>query len=153
MGQAGEAARYMPPVIWTIVMLGLLARRRFGSMSGFFTTRWHRQLALAYWRRKEPRQGFLRSGSAGFGRSQKDGLPSCRAEIAFGPRPLTRAQSSRCPFLIGSGNGRRAWPCSTRRAVTPLRSLRLGRGRWCCWLAFLCVRYNRDSRRSRAAAL
>jgi len=40
-----------------------------------------------------PAAGFLRSGSAWPGRSQKDGLPSARGEASIsGSRPSTRAQ-------------------------------------------------------------
>ena len=74
----------MPPVIWTIVMLRLFAPRQHTSMSAYFTNSLTAPRSLDLL--TSPRGGFLlRSGSARLGRSQKDGLPSCRAggDISF----------------------------------------------------------------------
>src|SRR5262249_49786263 len=61
-----------------------------------------------------PCGGESRSGSAWLGRSQKDGLPSCRAggDISFavqGHRLALEGQPSRCPFLIGGGAWAPRW--------------------------------------------
>jgi hypothetical protein len=70
-----RAARNMPPVISTIVMLRFFARRQRASMSAHFTNSLTPPIGLgllASLSRREP----SRSGSARLGRSQKDGLPS-----------------------------------------------------------------------------
>src|SRR5262249_6662859 len=96
-----RAARNMPPVISTIVMLRLFARRQRASMSAYFTnslTALSRFGLLA-----SLRGGALsRSGTAWLGRSQKDGLPSRRGRHGFligGSRPSTRAQGRAAPSL------------------------------------------------------
>src|SRR5215468_2852559 len=103
------------------------------------------------------RQVPFRSGSASLGRSQKDGLPSCRAGrslvlVRFGSRPSTRAQGgslSRCPFLIGSGNGcQDAQPCFARRPVALLRRRRLDFGSPCFGFGLFRARRRRRSRDS-----
>ena len=79
-----RAARNMPPVISTFVMLRLFARRQRASMSAYFTNSLTPPTGLGLL--ASPRAaGNSRSGSAWLGRSQKDGLPSCRAggDISF----------------------------------------------------------------------
>jgi hypothetical protein len=87
-----RAARNMPPVISTIVMLRLFARRQRASMSAYFTNSLTPPTGFGLL--TSLRGGFShRSGSAWPGRSQKDGLPSARGEsIVSGSRPSTRAQ-------------------------------------------------------------
>jgi hypothetical protein len=88
-----------------------------------------------------------RSGSAWLGRSQKDGLPSRSRGRAFisavqGHRLAHkgRGQPDRCPFLIGSKNGRPdTQSCFARLPVAVLRSLRLGRGSRCLGLAVFAL--------------
>src|SRR5207244_11476131 len=85
------------------------------------------------------RRGFSRSGSARLGRSQKDGLPTCREGYAFRFKAINsrtrEGQPGRCPFPIGRGNGRQdARPCFARLPVAVLRNLRLGGGSSCFWL-------------------
>jgi hypothetical protein len=99
------------------------------------------------------RRGFSRSGSARLGRSQKDGLPTCREGYAFRLKAINsrtrEGQPGRCPFLIGRGNGRQdARPCFARLPVAVLRNLRLGGGSSCFWLGLFRARCSRDSRRS-----
>jgi len=102
-----------------------------------------------------PRAGFSRSGSAWLGRFQKDGLPSCRGSVFSGSRPLTRAQGGaacRCPFLIGSGNGRQdARPYFARRPLALLRRLRLELGSPCFGFGLFRFRRCRRLRHSREA--
>jgi len=74
-----RAARNMPPVISTFVMLRLFARRQRASMSAYFTNSLTPPIGLGLLA-SAPRRGFFRSGSAWPGRSQKDGLPSARGE-------------------------------------------------------------------------
>jgi hypothetical protein len=67
------------------------------------------------------RRGFSRSGSARLGRSQKDGLPTCREGYAFRFKAINsrtrEGQPGRCPFLIGWGNGRQEPTDRWSRAV------------------------------------
>src|SRR5262245_53684909 len=99
----------MPPVISTIVMLRLFARRQRTSMSAYFTNSLTPPTGFGLL--ASLRGGALsRSGSARPGRSQKDGLPSRRRETWFslgGSRPSTRAQGRgslvAAPFKSGAG--------------------------------------------------
>jgi hypothetical protein len=101
-----------------------------------------------------PRRGFSRSGSARLGRSQKDGLPTCRGGYAFRFKAINsrtgEGQPGRCPFLIGRGNGRQinTRPCLAHRLVAPLRNRRLDCGSRCFCLDLFCARGSRHSRRS-----
>src|SRR5262245_21459341 len=55
---------------------------------------------------------------------------------------------SRCPFLIGGGNGRQdARPRFTLLPVAVLRNLRLGAGSRRFWRGVFCPRYRRDAER------
>src|SRR5262249_16587434 len=94
-----RAARNMPPVISTIVMLRLLARRQRTSMSAYFTNSLTAPRSLGVLASLPGGVSFPRrhrlspAGSAGPGRSKKDGLPSCRGDGQLcGSRPSTRAQ-------------------------------------------------------------
>src|SRR6516162_10090846 len=103
-----RAARSMPPVISTIVMLRLFARRQRASMSAYFTNSLTPPSGLGLL--ALPRGRESRSGSAWLGRSQKDGLPTYRGIFHYGFKAINsrtgEGQPGRCPFLIGSGNGR-----------------------------------------------
>ena len=130
------------------------ARRQRTSMSAYFTNSLTPPSGLGHWRR--PAADFLRSGSAWLGRSQKDGLPSCRAgsyEAVQGHRLAHReGQPGRCLFLIGSGNGRQdARPCFICRPVALLRRLCLDCGSRCFRLGLFCARCSWNFRRSRGA--
>jgi hypothetical protein len=110
-----RAGSNMSPVISTIVMLRLFARRQRASTSAYFTnslTPLSRLDLLASfrggalsrsasaWLGRSQKDGLpSRSGSAWLGRSQKDGLPSCRGETCFidGSRPSTRAKGRGSP--------------------------------------------------------
>jgi hypothetical protein len=65
------------------------------------------------------RQGLSRSGSAWTGRSQKDGLPSCRGRVSYGSRPSTRAQGG-AAWSLPLSNPEREW--TPRRRETLLCS-------------------------------
>jgi hypothetical protein len=41
-----------------------------------------------------PRRVFIGRAARGLGRSQKDGLPSCRGRVMSGSRPSTRARGA-----------------------------------------------------------
>jgi hypothetical protein len=104
-----------------------------------------------------PRRLLLRSGSAWLGRSQKDGLPSCRgvnATAVQGHQLAHRGGAAwSLPLLIGGGNGRQvARPRFALLPVAVLRSLRLGGGSRSFWLDLFCARCSRHSRRSLWAA-
>ena len=75
-GRRARAARNTLPVISTIVMLRLFARRQRTSILYQPLTPTTGLGLLA-----SPRGGFPRSGGAWLGRSQKDGLPSCRGGV------------------------------------------------------------------------
>ena len=61
-------------------------------------------------------------------------------------------QPSRCPFLIGSGNGcQDAQPCLARRPVALLRRRRLDFGSPCFGFGLFCARCSRRSRHSLGA--
>src|SRR5262249_13022218 len=69
-----------------------------------------------------PRRGFLsRSGSAWPGRSQKDGLPSCRGECGqlCGSRPSTRAQGRGSLVAAPSNRGRKWTPSRAISLCSP----------------------------------
>src|SRR5215469_2605214 len=65
----------VPPVISTIVMLRLFARRQRASMSAYFTNALTPPTGLGLLA-SSLAAGNSRSGSAWLGRSQKDGLPT-----------------------------------------------------------------------------
>jgi len=102
-GRRVRVQRNMPPVISTIVRLRLFARRQRTSMAAYFTNALTPPTGLGLLA-SPLAAGNSRSGSAWLGRSQKDGLPSCRAggrHFIRGSRPSTRAQGGqpgRCPF-------------------------------------------------------
>src|SRR5262249_36429247 len=93
----------------------------------------------------------FRSGGAWLGRSQKmacrlarEGKHSQRFK-AINSRTGER-QPGRCPFLIGSGNGRQdARPLFARRSVALLRWCRLDLGLFCFGLYLHCARWSRCS--------
>src|SRR5262245_50528585 len=76
-----RAARNMPPVISTIVMSELFARRQRTSMSAYFTNSLTPPARLAF--TSIALRLVSRSGSAWLGRSQKDGLPFSRGGGRF----------------------------------------------------------------------
>jgi hypothetical protein len=90
--------------------------------------------------------GNSRPGSAWLGRSQKDGLLSCRAggDISFavqGHRLAQEGQPGRCPFLIEDGNGRQdARPCFASRPVIHLHRRRLDLGLRYFGFGLFCAR-------------
>jgi len=89
------------------------------------------------------------------GRSQKDGLPSCRGGNAFRFKAIDsrlEGQPGRCPFLIGNGNGRQdAGPCFARRPVALLHRRSLVLGLRYFGFGLFCARWSRRSRPSREA--
>src|SRR5262245_49605066 len=153
-----RAARNMPPVNSTIVMLRLFARRQRASMSAFFTNSLTPPTGL----------GLLASPCAAGnpGRAARGSVvprkmacrPAARGETfhsrfkAINSR-TREGQPGRCPFLIGSRNGRQvARPRFALLPVAVLRSLRLGGGSRHFWLGVFCPRYSRDARRGLWAA-
>src|SRR5262245_22369554 len=148
------AARSMPPVISTIVMLRLFARRQRTSMSAYFTNSLTPSSGL----------GLLASPLAAGnpGRAARGSVvprkmacrPAARGETFHSRSKAINSrtgegQPSCCPFLIGSGNGRQdARPCFARLPIGVLRNLRLGGGSRRFWLGLFCARYSRDARRS-----
>ena len=110
----GRTARNMPPVISTIVMLRLFARRQRASMSAYFTNSLTPPTGLGLL--TSLRGGFShRSGSAWPGRSQKDGLPSARGEsIVSGSRPSTRAQEEGAAWSLPLSNRGAGMDAKTR---------------------------------------
>ena len=147
-----RAARSMPPVISTIVMLRLFARRQHTSMSAYFTNSLTPPTSLGLLA-SPSRQVPFRSSSAWLGRSQKDGLPSCRGEHGFYRFKAINSrtgegQPGRCPFLIRSGNGRQdAQACFAHRPVAVLRRRRLDFGSPCFGFGLFCARGSCRSRR------
>jgi hypothetical protein len=152
-GRWRREARNMPPVISTIVMLGLFARRQRTSMSARSTN------------------ALTAPGGLGLRVSLRGGaLPDRAARGSVAPRKMAcrptaearlmrfkainsrtgEGQPGRCPFLIGSGNGRQnnTRPCLTRLPVAALRNHRLGCGSRCFCLSLLCARWSRRSRDS-----
>ena len=109
-----RAARNMPPVISTIVMSRLFARRQRTSMSAYFTNSLTPPTGLGLLGIAR-RQVYSGSGSARLG-LQKDGLPTCRGGAWFfiGSRPSTRAQGRAPPSLLLS-NREQEW--TPRRAT------------------------------------
>ena len=96
------------------------------------------------------RRGFSRSGSARLGRSQKDGLPTCRERYAFRFKAINsrtrEGQPGRCPFPIGRGNGRQdARPCFASRPVIHLHRRRLDLGLRYFGFGLFCARCSRHS--------
>src|SRR6516165_3177901 len=100
-----RAARSMPPVISTIVMLRLFARRQHTSMSAYFTNSLTPPTGLGLL--ALPRGRESRSGSAWLGRSQKDGLPTYRGIFHYGFKAINlrmrRGLPGRCPFQSAPG--------------------------------------------------
>jgi hypothetical protein len=145
----------MPPVISTIVMLRLFARRQRTSMSAYFTNSLTPPTGL----------GLLGSlcGRAFPGRAARG--PVAPRKMACRPaaggfhtvqghqRAHREGQLGRCPFLIRSGNGRQddARPCFARRPVALLRRHRLDFGSPCFWFGLFCARCSRRSRNSLGA--
>src|SRR5262249_24024603 len=132
-----RAARSMPPVISTIVMSRLFARRQRASMSAYFTNSFTPPTGLGLLGPLRAAgllggvraAGPLRVGHRG-ARSRAERWPAVPA--ARGKLVLVRfkaidsrtgeGQPDRCPFLIGSRNGRQdARPCFARRPVAVLR--------------------------------
>src|SRR5262249_53960736 len=141
----------MPPVISTIVMLRLFARRQRASISAYFANSLTPPTGFGLL--TSLRGGFShRSGSAWPGRSQKDGLPSARGESRQRFKAInsrTGGAAGSLPPLIGSGNGRQdAQPCSTCRSVALLRRCRLDFGLPNFGLDLLGARWSRRYRDS-----
>jgi hypothetical protein len=89
-------------------MLRLFARRQRASMSAYFTNALTPPTGLGLL--ASLAAGLFRSGSAWLGRSQKDGLPTCREgpcgkKVQGHQLAHREGQPRRCPFLIGIGNG------------------------------------------------
>src|SRR5262245_47807920 len=104
---------------------------------------------------KDP-AGASRSDSAGFGRSQKDGLPSRPRGEQYGSRPFNsrtrEGQPSRCPFLIGSRNGPQGpRPCFVCRPVALLCRFCLDCESLCFQRGVSCARCSCGSRSGREA--
>ena len=147
-----RAARNMPPVISTIVMLRLFARRQRPSMSAYFTNSLTPPTGL----------GLLASprGGAFPGRAARGSVaprkmacrPAAREGCISGSRPSTRAREGQrrgCPLSNRSGNGRQsARPCF----VAVLRNLCLGGRSRRFWLGVFCARCSRDAWRGLQAA-
>src|SRR5262249_49860794 len=145
-----RAARDMPPVISTIVMLRLFARRQRTSMSAYFTNSLTPPTGFGLL--ASLRGGALSpSGSAWPGRSQKDGLPSRHGRHGFslavqGHQLAHRGRGSLVAAPSNWGNGRQdARPCFAHLPVAVLRNLRLGRGSSRFWLGLFCARCIRDA--------
>src|SRR5262249_43769366 len=108
----------MPPVISTIVMLRLFVRRQRASMSAYFTKSLTPPTGLGLLG-VAPRWAFSRSGSAWLGRSQKDGLPTCRGGHALRFKAInsrTGGSPVAAPFYSGA-SARREW--TPRRETLP----------------------------------
>jgi hypothetical protein len=106
--RVARSAQHTPPVISTIIMLRLFARRQRASMSAYFTNALTPPTGLGLL--ASLAAGLFRSGSAWLGRSQKDGLPTCREgpcgkKVQGHQLAHREGQPRRCPFLIGIGNG------------------------------------------------
>jgi hypothetical protein len=152
-----RAARNMPPVISTIVMLRLFARRQRASMSAYFTNSLTPPTGL----------GLLASlrGGVSFGRAARGSVAprkmACRplaGERISGSRPSTRAQGAAWSLPLSSreqargSNGRQdAQPCFACRPVALLRRRRLDLGSFYFGLGLFRVRCRRRSRHSREA--
>jgi hypothetical protein len=145
-----RAARNMPPVISTIVMSRLFARRERTSMSAYFTNSLTPLAYLASLRGKAS-PGRAARGSV----SRKMACRPAAGEHGFSSvqghqRAHRGGQPRRCPFLIGSRNGRQdAPPCFARRPVALLRRHCLDYGSRCFRLGLFCARRSWDIRRSR----
>src|SRR5262249_53280049 len=107
-----------------------------------------------YWRR--PAEAFLRSGSAWLGRSQKDGLPSCRGGTCVTVQGHQLAHREGVAWSLPLSNREREW--TPRRATllcSPpcrfLRTRRLDFGLPNFGFGLFCVRCSWDFRRSREA--
>src|SRR5262245_5735882 len=153
-----RAARSMPPVISTIVMSRLFARRQRASMSAYFTNSLTPPTGLGL-------LGSLRAaGLLPVGQRVARSLPERWPAVpaARGKLVLVRfkaidsrtgeGQPDRCPFLIGSRNGRQdARPCFARRPVAALRRRRLDFGSPYFGFGLFCARSSGRSRHSLAA--
>src|SRR5262245_40498713 len=132
---------------------GLFARRQRASMSAYFTNSLTRPARL----------GLLPSlrGGAFPGRAARGPVaprkmacrPTAGERISLRFKAINsrtgEGQPGRCPFLIGSGNGRQdAQPCSTCRSVALLRRCRLDLGLFCFGLDLLGARWSRRYRDS-----
>src|SRR5262245_12134517 len=148
-----RAARNMPPVISTIVMSGLFARRQRASMSAYFTNSLTPPTGLGLLA-LPPRQASPSVGQR-VARSLPERWP---AVLSRGNAHSQRfkaidSRTEEGAALVAApsnwGNGRQdARPCSARLPVAVLRNLRLGGGSGHFWLGLLCARCSRDARRS-----
>jgi hypothetical protein len=143
-----------PPVISTIVMLRLLAQRQRASMSAYFTNSLTPPSDLGLL--------ALPCAAGNPGRAARGSVvprkvacrPAARGETfhsrfkAINSR-TREGQPGRCPFLIGSGNGRQdAQSCFARRPVALLRRLRLDFGSLCFGFCLFRARGGRRHRDS-----
>src|SRR5262249_189495 len=150
-----RTCRPLQPVIST--MLRLFARRQRASVSAYFTNSLTPPIGLGLL--ASPRGGdHLDRAARGSVAPRK---MACRPAAgdgtarfkAINSRTEERGSSGRCPFLIGSRNGRQvARPRFALLPVAVLRSLRLGGGSRHFWLGVFCPRYSRDARRGLWAA-
>src|SRR5262245_3172175 len=141
----------MPPVISTIVMLRLFARRQRASMSAYFTNSLTSPSGLGLLA-SPPATGLPGRAARGPVAPRKMACrpPVGNALAVQGYRLALGGQPGRCPVLIGGGHGRQdARPCSARRPVALLRSRRLDLRLFCFGFCLLCVRCSRRSRHSR----
>jgi hypothetical protein len=140
----------MPPVISTIVMSGLFARRQRTSMSVYFTNSLTLPTGLGLL--ASPRGGFS-FGRAACGsvaprkmacRSAAGGGAFSRRFKAINSRTEEGGSAGRCPFLIGGGNGRQdARPRSAHRPVALLHRRRLDLGLRYFGFGLFCARWSR----------
>src|SRR5262245_20908067 len=151
-----RAARNMPPVNSTIVMLRLFARRQRTSMSAYFTNSLTPATGLGLLLALPPRQASPSVGQR-VARSLPERWPAVLPRgnahsqrfKAIDSRTEEGGSPSRCPFLVGGGNGRQdAQPRFTRLPIAILRNLCLGGGARRFWLGRFCSRCSRHSRRS-----
>src|SRR5215831_2729827 len=146
-----RAARNMPPVISTIVMFVVCVASAHVNVSVLYQF-------VDTARRPWPTCITPRWGLSSVGQRVARPLPErwpadLPRKVVFqsvqGHRAQERGQPGRCPFLIGSGNGRQdAQPCSTCRPVALLRRRRLDLGLFCLELDLLGARWSRRYRDS-----
>src|SRR5262245_58831536 len=148
----------MPPVISTIVMLRLFARRQRASMSAYFTN--SLTAPTGFGLLASLRGGALsRSGSAWPGRSQKDGLPFLAAgdmvfSLAVQGHQLAHwgGAAWSLPLSNRGRNGRQdARSCFAHLHVALLRRRRLDFGLHYFGFGLFCARRSRRCRHSRKA--
>ena len=148
-----RAARNMPPAISTIVMSRLFARRQRASMSAYFTNSLTAPACLGLLAWPHGRDHLDRAARG----SVAPRKMACRPVAGDGLNSRSKAidlreggQPGRCPFPIGSGNGRQdARCCFARRPIALLRRLRLKL--WSLYFGFglFCARCSCRSRHSR----